>query len=184
MKNIFKLIFIIVGIILMLTMCKSMKFNESDYEELARYSSETRQKVDKFAELGDPDKYDKDRSLLRFTPIVFLGCGIYFVGQSLIRKWTGHDESEYYRTFWKEEPFGGFHPEITDGLGRTVGSDRDDGRGMLGYRTYGKESEEKQQQMEYEQQAQSQNNNVQQSTDQITTSDTDKNIDNNTNFGN
>lgn len=184
MKNIFKLIFIIVGIILMLTMCKSMKFNESDYEELARYSSETRQKVDKFAELGDPDKYDKDRSLLRFTPIVFLGCGIYFVGQSLIRKWTGHDESEYYRTFWKEEPFGGFHPEITDGLGRTVGSDRDDGRGMLGYRTYGKESEEKQQQMEYEQQAQSQNNNVQQSTDQITASDTDKNIDNNTNFGN
>ena len=140
----------------MLTMCKSMKFNESDYEELARYSSNTRRKVDEFADLGNPEKYDKDRSILRFTPIVFLGCGVYFVGQSLIRKWTGHDESEYYRSFWKEEPFGGFHPEITDGLGRTAGSDRDDGRGMLGYKTYGKDAKEKQQQMEYEQQYQQQ----------------------------
>ena len=157
MKNIFKILFIIIGLMVMLTMCKSMKFNESDYEELAKYSSNTRRKVDKFAELGDPEKYDKDRSILRFTPIVFLGCGVYFVGQSLIRKWTGHDESEYYRSFWKEEPFGGFHPEITDGLGRTAGSDRDDGRGMLGYKTYGKEAKEKQQQMDYEQQYQQQN---------------------------
>lgn len=156
MKNIFKILFIIIGLMFMLTMCKSMKFNESDYEELARYSSNTRRKVDEFADLGNPEKYDKDRSILRFTPIVFLGCGIYFVGQSLIRKWTGHDESEYYRSFWKEEPFGGFHPEITDGLGRTAGSDRDDGRGMLGYKTYGKEAKEKQQQMEYEQQYQQQ----------------------------
>lgn len=156
MKNIFKILFIIIGLMLMLTMCKSMKFNESDYEELARYSSDTRRKVDEFADLGNPEKYDKDRSILRFTPIVFLGCGVYFVGQSLIRKWTGHDESEYYRSFWKEEPFGGFHPEITDGLGRTAGSDRNDGRGMLGYRTYGKDAKEKQQQMEYEQQYQQQ----------------------------
>lgn len=174
MKNIFKILFIIVGLMLMLTMCKSMKFNESDYEELATYSANTRRHVDKFAELGDPNKYDKDRSILRFTPIVFLGCGIYFVGQSLIRKWTGHDESEYYRSFWKEEPFGGFHPEITDGLGRTAGSDRNDGRGMLGYRTYGKEAKEKQQQMEYEQQYQQQN---QQPNDQYNNENNDNGTD-------
>lgn len=159
---------------LMLTMCKSMKFNESDYEELATYSANTRRHVDKFAELGDPNKYDKDRSILRFTPIVFLGCGIYFVGQSLIRKWTGHDESEYYRSFWKEEPFGGFHPEITDGLGRTAGSDRDDGRGMLGYRSYGKDAKEKQQQMDYEQQYQQQN---QQPNDQYNNENNDNGTD-------
>ena len=172
MKNIFKILFIIIGLMLMLTMCKSIKFNESDYEELARYSSDTRRKVDEFADLGNPEKYDKDRSILRFTPIVFLGCGVYFVGQSLIRKWTGHDESEYYRSFWKEEPFGGFHPEITDGLGRTAGSDRDDGRGMLGYKTYGKDAKEKQQQMEYEQQYQQQ---AQQQNQQYSNQESNKN---------
>ena len=31
MKNIFKILFIIIGLMVMLTMCKSMKFNESDY---------------------------------------------------------------------------------------------------------------------------------------------------------
>ena len=165
----------------MLTMCKSMKFNESDYEELARYSSNTRRKVDEFADLGNPEKYDKDRSILRFTPIVFLGCGVYFVGQSLIRKWTGHDESEYYRSFWKEEPFGGFHPEITDGLGRTAGSDRDDGRGMLGYKTYGKDAKEKQQQMEYEQQYQQQ---AQQQNQQYNKQESNKNNESETDMSN
>ena len=181
MKNIFKILFIIIGLMVMLTMCKSMKFNESDYEELARYSSNTRRKVDEFADLGNPEKYDKDRSILRFTPIVFLGCGVYFVGQSLIRKWTGHDESEYYRSFWKEEPFGGFHPEITDGLGRTAGSDRDDGRGMLGYKTYGKDAKEKQQQMEYEQQYQQQ---AQQQNQQYNNQESNKNNENETDMSN
>lgn len=181
MKNIFKILFIIIGLMIMLTMCKSMKFNESDYEELARYSSNTRRKVDEFADLGNPEKYDKDRSILRFTPIVFLGCGVYFVGQSLIRKWTGHDESEYYRSFWKEEPFGGFHPEITDGLGRTAGSDRDDGRGMLGYKTYGKDAKEKQQQMEYEQQYQQQ---AQQQNQQYNNQESNKNNESETDMSN
>lgn len=181
MKNIFKILFIIIGLMVMLTMCKSMKFNESDYEELARYSSNTRRKVDEFADLGNPEKYDKDRSILRFTPIVFLGCGVYFVGQSLIRKWTGHDESEYYRSFWKEEPFGGFHPEITDGLGRTAGSDRDDGRGMLGYKTYGKDAKEKQQQMEYEQQYQQQ---AQQQNQQYNNQESNKNNESETDMSN
>ena len=181
MKNIFKILFIIIGLMIMLTMCKSMKFNESDYEELARYSSNTRRKVDEFADLGNPEKYDKDRSILRFTPIVFLGCGVYFVGQSVIRKWTGHDESEYYRSFWKEEPFGGFHPEITDGLGRTAGSDRDDGRGMLGYKTYGKDAKEKQQQMEYEQQYQQQ---AQQQNQQYNNQESNKNNESETDMSN
>lgn len=129
------------------------KLNPGNNPEIADKSMNIREKVENYKNIGNPEEYDKDQSMLRFAPVVFVISGVYFIVQRVVREKTGHEYSEDYRSFWKEEPFGGFHPEIEDKWGRVAGSDRDDSRGMLGYRSYGKENKEQQKDLNYRKEA-------------------------------
>lgn len=150
-KTFKKLFPIVIIITILLTLAP--KLNPNKNPEIAKKSMNIREKVENYGNIGNPEEYDKDQSILRYTPLVFVVGGIFFLGQRLIREKSGHDYDEYYRTFWKEEPFGGFHPEIEDDLGRVVGSDRNDSRGMLGYRSYGKDNEEQQKDLNFKKEA-------------------------------
>ena len=126
--------------------------------EVAHNAGVVRRMINWVMNLGNPKEYDRQSSVIGFAPLVFVLGGIYFLVQRFVReKIQGKSYEDDYRSFWKEEPFGGFHPEVEDKLGRVAGSDNSyGGRGMLGNKTYGKEAKANQEVIQEQQQIQQQ----------------------------
>lgn len=139
-----KILIIFTAITLLFTGCQRETVVTSSIEETYLEGNEVvmdmRSKIDDFSNLGNPEMYDKDRSLMGWlSQVIFVLGGIYFIGQDIIRRLRGKSYEDYYRPFWKDEPFG-LYPEFEDHLGNTIGTSRE-GRGMLGYKSYGEPEE-------------------------------------------